>query len=354
MLNGEIQMFKIGNKNIGKAGEVFVIAEAGVNHNGDKTIAKKLIDAAIWAGADAIKFQTYKTEKLVTAYADMAKYQKDNIGVSDSQFNMLKKLEVSFNDFKELKEYCEEKGIMFLSTPFDFESAHFLNSIGMEAFKISSGDLTNIPLIEYISKYNKPIILSSGMATLGEIEEALSTIYGSNLKDVAVLHCTTNYPAKLESVNLRAMITIRDAFEVVCGYSDHTEGIFVSVAATSMGANIIEKHFTLDKNMQGPDHKASLEPNELKEMINNIRNIQIAMGSSIKMFTKSEEETRTVARKSIVASRNIAAGEIISMEDMEFKRPGTGLMPKYYKDILGKRSRKNIGIDEQIDFSMIE
>lgn len=347
-------MFKIGNRIVGKDNEVFVIAEAGVNHNGDINLAKKMIDMAIWAGADAIKFQTFKTEKLVTGYAAMAKYQKDNIGLEDSQFNMLKKLELYYKEFRELKDYCDNKNILFLSTPFDFQSVDFLNSIGMEAFKISSGDLNNIPFLEYISKLNKPIILSSGMATIGEVEEALNVIYASKLRDVAVLHCTTSYPAKLESVNLKAMVTIRDAFKVVCGYSDHTEGIVIPIAATSLGANIIEKHFTLDKTMKGPDHKASLEPKELKEMIENIRNIQKAMGSGIKMFTESEEETRNVARKSIVASRNIKAGELIEMNDIEFKRPGTGIMPKYYKDIIGKKARVDIEMDAQINFGMIE
>jgi N,N'-diacetyllegionaminate synthase len=242
-------MFKVGNKVIGDGNWVFIIAEAGVNHNGDINIAKRLVDNAVFSGVDAIKFQTFKTERLVTGYADMAEYQKDNIGKVDTQFNMLKKLELSYENFIELQEYCRQKEIMFLSTPFDFESADFLASIGMDAFKISSSDLTNIPFLQYIAKFNKPIILSSGMATLSEIEEALNTIYFMGNKEVAVLHCTSNYPAKIQNVNLNAMNTIKNAFKIVSGYSDHTEGITIPIAAVAMGGNIVEKHFTLDKNM---------------------------------------------------------------------------------------------------------
>ena len=296
-------MFKIGNKVIGDGNPTFIIAEAGVNHNGDINIAKQLVDKAVFAGVDAIKFQTFKTEKLVTGYADMAEYQKDNIGKVDSQFNMLKKLELSYENFIEIQEYCVHKEIMFLSTPFDFESADFLASIGMEAFKISSGDLTNIPFLEHIARFNKPIILSSGMATLSEIEDAINAIYSLGNKEVAVLHCTSNYPAKLQNVNLNAMNTIKNAFKIVSGYSDHTQGITVPIAAAAMGANIIEKHFTLDKNMEGPDHKASLNPLELKEMVAAIRDVEMALGSGIKRYNPSEVDTMKAARKSIVACK---------------------------------------------------
>jgi len=333
-------MFKIGNKVIGDGNPTFIIAEAGVNHNGDINIAKQLVDKAIFAGADAIKFQTFKTEKLVTGYANMADYQKNNIGKVDSQFNMLKKLELTYENFIELQKYCIHKGIMFLSTPFDFESADFLASIGMEAFKISSGDLTNIPFLQYIARFNKPMILSSGMATLSEIEDAINAIYLLGNSEVAVLHCTSNYPAKLQNVNLKAMNTIKNAFQIVSGYSDHTQGITISIAAAAMGSNIIEKHFTIDKNMEGPDHKASLNPLELKEMVEAIRDIEIALGTGIKRYNTSEVDTMKAARKSVVASRNIKMGEIINLTDLDYKRPGTGLSPKLYIDIIGKTTNK--------------
>ncbi|KEI06371.1 N-acetylneuraminate synthase [Clostridium botulinum] len=351
-------MIKIRNKIIGKTIQnnynCFVIAEAGVNHNGSIVLAKKLVDKAVEAGVDAVKFQTFKSEKLVTGYASMAKYQKDNIGIEESQFNMLKKLELSYDEFTELKKYCDEKNIIFMSTPFDFESAKFLNSIGVEVFKISSGDLTNIPLLEYIAEFNKPMILSSGMATLGEVEDAVSAIRNKELEDIAVLHCTSNYPAKISSVNLKAMNTIKNAFNIIGGYSDHTKGISIPIAAAALGAEIIEKHFTLDKEMEGPDHKASLNPEELKEMVQEIRNVQSALGNGIKTFTENEIDTMRVARKSIVAKNFIKKGEIITKEDLDYKRPGDGLSPKYYKHIIGKKSSKDISIDTQITLDSVE
>jgi N,N'-diacetyllegionaminate synthase len=347
-------MFKIGDKIIGNGNPAFIIAEAGVNHNGDINLAKQLVDKAVLAGVDAIKFQTFKTEKLVTGYADMAEYQKDNIGSRDSQFNMLKKLELSYENFIELEAYCKCKEIMFLSTPFDFESADFLEAIGVKAFKIASGDLTNIPLLEHIAKFNKPMILSSGMSTLLEIEEVLNAIYCLGNKEVAVLHCTSNYPASLQSVNLNAMNTIKDTFNIVSGYSDHTEGITISIAAVAMGANIIEKHFTLDKNMEGPDHKASLSPIELKELTVAIRDVEMALGTGIKGYNSSEVDTMKAARKSIVASRYIKIGESINLMDLDFKRPGTGLSPKLYMDIVGKKTKRDIKPDEQITLDIVE
>ena len=347
-------MFKIGNRIIGDGKATFIIAEAGVNHNGNLTLAKQLVDKAVLAGVDAIKFQTFKTEKLVTRYADMAEYQKDNLGKTDSQFNMLKKLELSYDDFIELQEYCRTKGIMFLSTPFDFESADFLASLNMEAFKISSSDLTNIPFLEHIAKFKKPIILSSGMATLSEVEEAINVIYCQGNKEVAVLHCTSNYPSKLQNVNLNAMNTIKNAFKIVSGYSDHTVGITIPIAAVALGGNIIEKHFTLDKNMEGPDHKASLSPLELKEMVIAIRSVEMALGTGIKMYNPSEVDTMKAARKSIVAARHIKVGESISLDDLDYKRPGTGLLPKFYVDIVGKIAIKDIKADEQIALNMVK
>jgi len=347
-------MFNIERKLIGDRNPTFIIAEAGVNHNGDINIAKALVDSAAVAGVDAVKFQTFKTEKLVTGYAEMAQYQKHNIGKTESQFNMLKKLELSYDDFIEIQKYCMQKNIMFLSTPFDFESADFLFSIGMKAFKISSADLTNIPFLEHIARFNKPIILSSGMATLSEIEDAINAIYCTGNKEVAVLHCTSNYPAKLQSVNLNAMNTIKNAFKIVSGYSDHTEGITVAIAAAAMGANIIEKHFTLDKCMEGPDHSASLNPLELKDMATAIRNVEMALGNGLKMYNASELDTMKAARKSIVAARDIRAGESISLIDLDYKRPGTGLSPKLYLDIVGKKTSIDIKMDEQIVLNMLK
>lgn len=347
-------MIKVGDKVIGTGYPCFIIAEAGVNHNGDINLAKKMVDRAIEAGVDAIKFQTFKGEKLVTRYASMARYQKENIGKEDSQFNMLKKLELSFDEFLELKKYCNDKGIIFMSTPFDMESAEFLNSIGVEAFKISSGDLTNIPMLEYIANFNKPIILSSGMAMLGEIEEALVCIRNRGVDKIAVLHCTSNYPAPIESVNLKAMNTIKNTFNVLGGYSDHTEGITIPIAAAALGANIIEKHFTLDKNMEGPDHKASLNPEELKDMVEDIRKVETSLGNGIKMFSESELDTMKVARKSIVAARDINSGDIIKLGDLDYKRPGNGLSPKHYKEILGKIAKRDIKIDEQLTLDLLE
>lgn len=342
----------IDNKLIENYGRVFIIAEAGVNHNGDIKLAKKLIDAALESGVDAVKFQTFKSEKLVTKKAVMADYQKTNIGKEESQYEMLKRLEVSFEDFKELKAYCHNKGIIFLSTPFDFKSADFLNEIGISAFKISSSDLTNLPLIERIAQFNKPIILSSGMATMGEIEEAVNAIKNIGNEEIAVLHCTSNYPASKEKANLKVISTLREAFGVIAGYSDHTEGTLIPSAAAVLGSAIIEKHFTLDKNMDGPDHKASLEPDELKKMVNEIRVIEKALGNGIKTCIEEEINTKQVARKSIVAARRIAAGEIIAFEDLDFKRPENGMKPSEYKKIVGRKARVEIDEEEVIDFGM--
>lgn len=342
----------IDGKRIDNYGRVFIIAEAGVNHNNDIKVAKKLVDAALESGADAVKFQTFKSEKLVTKKAVMADYQKTNIGKEESQYEMLKKLELSYEGFKELKAYCDNKGITFLSTPFDFESADFLNDIGVSAFKISSADLTNIPLLERIAHFKKPIILSSGMATMGEIEEALNSIKSIRNEEIAVLHCTSNYPASKEKTNLKVISTLREAFGVISGYSDHTEGTLIPSAAAVLGSAIIEKHFTLDKNMEGPDHKASLEPHELKKMVDEIRIIENALGNGIKACSEEELNTKKVARKSIVAARTIAAGEIITFEDLDFKRPENGLKPSEYKKIVGRKARVDIEEEEVIDYSM--
>lgn len=331
----------------------FIIAEAGVNHNGDINIAKRLIDKAYEAGADAIKFQTFKAENLVTENAPKAEYQKDTTG-DGNQLEMLKSLELSIKDHIELKKYCEEKGIIFISTPFDFESVDLLEEIDVSLYKVSSGDLTNLPLLKYISSKNKPIILSTGMANLGEVEEAIETIFETGNNKLILLHCTSNYPTEYEDVNLRAMITMKEAFKLPVGYSDHTNGIEVPIAAVTLGAKVIEKHFTLDRKMDGPDHKASLEPDELKTMVKSIRNIEKALGDGIKRCRKSEENTKSVARKSIVADRDINKGEVITINDISFKRPEFGLKPKYVNFIIDKKARRNIRKNEFITFYDIE
>lgn len=325
---------------------VYIIAEAGVNHNGDINLAYKLIDVAVEAGADAVKFQTFKAKNLVSKYTDMATYQKKNIGYDSEQLKMLEKLELRFEDFVKLKKYCDEKGIVFLSSPFDFESIDFLEEL-VPYYKIPSGEIINYPYLSKIAEKNKPIIMSTGMATLSEIEKALDTIYKvNNNAEVYLLHCTTNYPTPFEEVNLRAMLTLKEAFKLPVGYSDHTLGIEVPIAAVAMGAQIIEKHFTLDKNLPGPDHKASLEPYELKEMVKAIRNIEKALGTGIKKPNKSELEIMKVARKKLVAARDIKRGNIITVNDIRIKRSNIGLPPEYYEVILGKRLLKNIKEDE--------
>jgi len=331
---------------------VFIIAEAGVNHNGSLELAKKLVDVAVEAGADAVKFQTFKAKNLVSKEAKKAKYQVKNTGNNESQYEMLKKLELGFDKFAELKEYCNEKGIMFLSTPFDFESIKFLNELGLEIFKIPSGEITNYPYLREIGKLKKRIILSTGMANLCEIEQAIDVIekFGTKRKNITVLHANTEYPTPMEDVNLKAMLTIKEAFKVDVGYSDHTLGIEVPIAAVAMGAVVIEKHFTLDKNMEGPDHKASLEPDELKAMVKAIRNIEIALGNGIKKPSKSESKNIEIARKVIVAKRDIKKGEKFSEENLTVKRAGKGINPMRWEEIIGRESNKNYTREERINF----
>lgn len=331
----------------------FIIAEAGVNHNGDINIAKKLVDAACEAGVDAIKFQTFKAENLVTKNAPKANYQKQTTG-SGNQYEMLKKLELSYDDHIILKKYCDEKSIMFISTPFDFESVDLLERLDIPLYKISSGDLTNVPLLQYIAKLNKHMIISTGMASLGEVEDAVEAIREAGNNKISLLHCTSNYPTNYEDVNLNVMLTLKNAFKLPIGYSDHTIGIEVPIAAVAMGAKVIEKHFTLDKSMEGPDHKASLNPEELKQMVASIRNIERALGNGIKRCNESEKNTREIARKSIVASVNINKGETISFNNITFKRPSNGISPKLVDEIIGKIAVEDINADSFITFSNIK
>lgn len=343
-------MFQIGNKIITTQTPTYIIAEIGVNHNGSVELAKQTIDSAIEAGADAVKFQTFKTEKLVSKNAKQADYQVVNTGKKESQFDMLKKLELTEDDFRELKIYCEERGIEFLSTPFDEDSAILLKELGVHAFKIGSGDITNIPFLTFLNSLDIPIILSTGMSNLSEIEEAVEALQDTN---VSILHCTSVYPAPYEEVNLLAIKTLSKAFGRIVGYSDHTLGSAVSLGAVTLGAKIIEKHFTLSKDLPGPDHKASLNPEELQEFVQAVRNLESSFGNGIKACTPSEESTREVARKSIVTLRPLDEGEIITAEKIAIKRPGTGIPPKYFDLLLGKKVKRAVKSEEVIKWDDI-
>lgn len=331
--------------------KVFIIAEAGVNHNGSVALAKKLIDVAVEAKVDAVKFQTFKTELCISKNALKADYQIENTNnISETQYEMVKKLELDADTHKELISYCNFKNIMFLSTPFDHDSIELLSDLGLQIFKIPSGEITNLPYLRHIGKLNKHVILSTGMADMGEIEAALDVLVnaGTKKENITVLHANTMYPTPMEDVNLRAMITIGKAFDVAYGYSDHTLGIEVDIAAVAMGATCIEKHFTLDCTMEGPDHKASLEPDELKAMVKAIRNIELALGSSVKKSSKSETPNIVIARKSIVAKYDIKKGEILTEENLAIKRPANGINPMRWDEIVGTVASKDYGEDELI------
>lgn len=332
---------------------VFIIAEAGVNHNGNIDLAKKLIDAAKEAKVDAVKFQTFKTEKIVSKCAEMAEYQKENLKTQESQYEMIKRLELSYDSFKELKQYCEDKNILFLSTPDDEDSLDFLVDLKVEKIKIGSTEVTNLNYLRKIAKKNLPIILSTGMSTLGEVETALRTIYEEENKNITLLHATTDYPTAYDDVNLRAMITLKNAFNIPVGYSDHTLGYEAAIAAVTMGAVVIEKHFTLDKDMEGPDHKASLNPEELKEFVTKIRNTEKLLGDGIKKPTKREKEIIEVARRSIVASYDLKKGSVITEEMLEFKRPGNGIKPDMIDVLIGRELKRDIKEDEVIKWEDI-
>lgn len=329
--------------------KIIIIAEAGVNHNGSLEKAIEMVDVAKKAGADFVKFQTFDSAKLATSGAAQAEYQARNIGEPSSQLDMLKKLELSHSDHLQIKAYCENIGIGFFSTAFDLASVSFLHDLGLKLWKIPSGELTNLPYLEQIAGYGCPTIISTGMATLEEIGQALDVFLKKLPKEkLTVLHCTTDYPAKMSDINLNAMKTIQTKFDVSIGYSDHSLGIEVPIAAVAMGARVIEKHFTLDRNLPGPDHKASLEPLELKQMVDAIRNIEIALGSSEKKPNLIELENRKVARKSIVALKNIQKGEIFSENNLTTKRPGTGLSPMLWYTLLGKKAERDYKADDLI------
>jgi N,N'-diacetyllegionaminate synthase len=329
---------------------VLIIAEAGVNHNGEIEIAKSLIDAAVESKVDIVKFQTFSADRQVTKNAGKAKYQIETTDKNETQHSMLKKLELSIEMHIELINHCKKRNIEFISTAFDIQSVNLLQSLGQRLFKIPSGEITNFPYLEHIGKIGKPIILSTGMSTLNEIRIALELLQkaGTSKNLITVLHCTTSYPVPMSDVNLLAMRTIKDEFEVKVGYSDHTLGIEIPIAAVALGASVIEKHFTLDRNLPGPDHKASLEPNELQEMIRTIRNVEQAMGDGIKKVMPSETENRDVVRKSMVAIKEIKKGEIFTSENLSTKRPGNGMSPMNWELIIGKSSKHNYEVDELI------
>lgn len=339
-----------------KEDKVLIIAEAGVNHNGDVDLAKKLIDAAVAAKVDIVKFQTFISENVISKYAEKASYQKNSTDEMENQLDMVKKLELSFDDFIELKKYCEDKNIMFLSTPFDMDSIEFLRSLKMGLWKVPSGEITNMPYLQKIGSFNEEVILSTGMSTLGEIEKALEILIrsGTQKENITILHCNTEYPTPLGDVNLKAMLTIRNAFDVNVGYSDHTLGIEVSLAAVALGARVIEKHFTLDKSQSGPDHSASLEPHELINMVDGIRNIESALGTGVKLPSLSESKNIEIARKSIHMVKNKKKGDIFTMDDLTIKRPGTGISPLFIDEIVGCMAKVDLEEDMVLNFKDIE
>ncbi len=328
---------------------VIIIAEAGVNHNGDLSLAKKMVHAAKSAGADYIKFQTFQPENLVSKFAGKAEYQKKNTGEDETQLQMLRKLTLTKEDFLEIKKYCDEVNIKFISTPFDLESIDFLEKFDMDFWKIPSGEVTNLPYLEAIGKTGRKVIMSTGMCNLEEVLNAVSVLENWGTKEIILLHCNTQYPTPYEDVNLSAMKSIAEASHKKTGYSDHTPGIEISVAAAAMGAVVIEKHFTLDKNMPGPDHRASLEPEELKALVCAVRNVEKALGNGSKELTPSEKENTAVARKSIVARMDIKAGEIFTQDNITTKRPGIGISPMKWYDVIGKTATRNFREDELIE-----
>ncbi|MCK5039248.1 MAG: N-acetylneuraminate synthase [Thermoplasmata archaeon] len=344
---------KISDKMVGDDEPCFIIAEAGVNHNGKVELAKDLIDIAIEAGADAVKFQTFKTDSTISQNAEKAEYQKETTG-KGSQYDMVKKLELTEKDFQTLAEYAKDKGIIFLSTPYDKESVDILEHLDIPAFKIGSGEITNFPLLRYIAEKRKPIIISTGMAVLEEVEEAIQILKVGGAEDIVILHCITSYPAKMEELNLRVITTLKNSFDCIVGYSDHSRGIYAPIIAVALGACVIEKHFTLDNNMLGPDHRASLEPVELKQMVDAIRTTELSLGHEIKEPTLEEIGIKKVARRSIVARIDISKGTVFTEDVLDVKRPGTGLSPKHMDEIIGKVAKKDIKRDELILMDDVE
>lgn len=344
---------QIGTKRIGEKHPCFLIAEAGVNHNGKLSMAKKLVDAAVSANVDAVKFQTFKAEGVVTDDVGIASYAEKNLGKNLKQRDMIKRYELTYDEFQKLKKYCDQKKILFLSTPHSFDAIDFLEDL-VPAYKFGSGDLTNIPALQYAARKGKPMILGTGMATLAEVRDAIRAIRTTGGHQIIALHCTTNYPCPPEEVNLRAMLTMQNTLNCLVGYSDHTIGITVPIMAATLGAVIIEKHFTIDNTLPGPDHKASLEPEELKQMVSAIRNVETILGGYAKKPTPSEKEIMTLVRKSIVANQDIKKGVILRRNMLDIKRPGTGLSPMQIENLLGRKTKKPITKDELIRLNMVE
>lgn len=345
----QINQFKVGPEN-----PCFIIAEAGVNHNGDIEMAHRLIDAARQAGADAVKFQAFKAEDLVTPQSQKAAYQLETTGGDNSQFSMLKRLELSMGDQVSLKKHCDEIGILYLCTPYDEKSADELAHIGVDAYKIASTDTSNLPFLRRLAMQNIPVILSTGMSTLGDIELSVSELISGGLEGkIVILQCTSEYPAPFEDLNLNAMATMRSAFKCPVGFSDHTPGVGASPWAVAAGACVVEKHFTLDRDMEGPDHKASINPRELKELVRTVRRVETALGDGIKRIMPSEGKNKPKMQKSLVVTRNIRAGEKISEEDLACKRPGTGLPPKYFDRVAGKKAAIPLKRDDILTFDSI-
>ena len=350
-----IQPVSINNRLIGPSQPCFIIAEAGVNHNGDIHIARRLIEAAAEAGADAIKFQSFVTEELVTNDAPKADYQVKTTGGPNSQFEMLKTLELSADEQMMLKSYCEKRNIIYLCTPYENKSIDMLDQMDVAAFKVASTDATNVPFLRNIAQKGRPVFLSTGMSTLGEVEQAIETLHTGGLDGkTVVLHCTSEYPAPANEVNLRAILSMQEAFDCPVGFSDHTSDAIVSSWAVAVGACVIEKHFTLDRNMIGPDHKASIEPDELLILVENIRNLEVAMGDGVKKVMPSELKNKSLMQKSLVARRNISAGDVIASDDLACKRPSFGLKPSWFDRVVGKRCTKKISKDEVLTLASID
>ncbi|MBI5144637.1 MAG: N-acetylneuraminate synthase [Candidatus Omnitrophica bacterium] len=333
-----------------KLKKVFIIAEAGVNHNGSFNLARQMIDAAYDVGADAVKFQSFKADNIVTKHAKKATYQIANAGAKESHYQMIQRLELKDSDFRKLAVHAKKRKILFLSSPFDKESVDLLDDIGIAAFKLASGEITNMPLIEYIAQKRRPIILSTGMSDLKEIKAAIDLIKHKGTRDIALLHCVTDYPAQPEDINLKVILTLKDRFKLPVGFSDHTLGITVSIAAVALGAKMIEKHFTLDRKLCGPDHRVSLEPAQFKELVLAVRQTEAALGSGIKKLTPNEEKIKKLVRRSIVAKTGIPPRIRISEEMLDIKRPGIGIQPKYLNRVIGKITKKQIPEDALIKF----
>ena len=343
----------IGSHRIGPGERCFVIAEAGVNHNGDVALAHRLIDAAMYAGADAVKFQTFSADRLAGAAAPKAAYQQETTSADESQHAMLKRLELSSDAHRRLTDHAHERGIIFLSSPFDEEAADFLETLDVPAFKIPSGEIVNLPFLRHVAAKRRPIILSTGMAEMAEVEAAVNEIAKAGLQDLVLLHCLSNYPADPAEANLRAIATMHEAFALPVGFSDHTEGTAVSFAAVAIGACVIEKHFTLDRTLPGPDHRASIEPDELMALVRGIRTVQAALGDGRKRPQASELDNREVIRKSLVAARDLAAGSALRPEDLAAMRPGTGLSPAVAVQLVGRRLRSAVRAGTPIDWDML-